>query len=276
MINVKVSLVSTYRRHGSAGPKPTKVKSVAASKFSAIWRKQQANLKEVSEEKDSNDVVTSSDPDKQTDEPESTAENRKAPKEYGSHNGNVQVCILKQGSYKTEDELVSISNYVTNLTSSFEAKGSFDLRKAKTDYRNFKDAVVKKYAETYGTQLSEKATTQMLQELSSKAFVYTSHQIVITISSDLPIDGGRFNDEDGLYYITIKSKMVYRLNRQLFSSAELEALKQVDDKAVKLTITNIVRIPAILRYNPSTQKYQVFYTGSGTVSALDGYDLSRP
>lgn len=275
MINVKVSLVSSFRRHGSAGPKPTKVKSVVASKFSAIWNKQKVSSKEANNNDDEEKEIPS-DSDKQTEEPESSSKSRKSPKEYGSHDGNVHVCILKQGSYETDEELVSISNYVTNLTSSFEAKGSFDLRKAKTDYRNFKDAVVKKYAETYGTQLSEKATTQMLQELSSKAFVYTSHQIVITISSDLPIDGGRFNDEDGLYYITIKSKMVYRLNRQLFSSAELEALKQVDDKAVKLTITNIVRIPAILRYNPSTQKYQVFYTGSGTVSALDGYDLSRP
>lgn len=275
MINVKVSLVSTFRRHGSAGPKPTKVKSVAASRFSAIWKKQKASLKETSEQEDEKDQ-TSSDSTKQTDEPESAAESRKAPKEYGSHNGNVQVCILKQGSYKTDDEMVSISNYVTNLTSNFESKNSFDLRKAKTDYRNFKDATVKKYAEAYGTQLSEKATTQMLQELSSKAFVYTSHQIVITISSDLPIDGGRFNDEDGLYYITIKSKMIYRLNRQLLSSAELNALKEIDSEAVKLTISNIVRIPAILRYNPSTQRYEVFYTGSGTVSAFDGYDLTRP
>lgn len=275
MINVKVSLVSSFRRHGSAGPKPTKVKSVVASKFSAIWNKQKVSNKEANDN-DEEEKEIPSDSNKQTEEPESSSKSRKSPKEYGSHDGNVHVCILKQGSYETDEELVSISNYVTNLTSNFESKGSFDLRKAKTDYQKFKNSTVKKYAETYGTQLSEKATTQMLQELHTKAFVYTSHQIVITISSDLPINGGRFNDEDGLYYITIKSKMIYRLNKQLLSSAELNALKSIDSEAIKLTISNIVRVPAILRYNPSTQRYEVFYSTSGKVSAFDGYDLSRP
>lgn len=271
MINVKVSLVSTFRRHGSAGPKPSKVRSTASSKFKAILKSKFISSNEESEDTD-DEVIETSDSGDKTDLNKGVNNNKRQPKKYGQHQGNVQVHVLVDKSFKTDDELVSISNYVTNLTSAFEAKPSFSLKKAKNDYRVHKDEVVAKYAKAFGSQLDEKTTTAMLSELKKAAFTYTSHQIVITISSDQFIEGARLNEEDGLYYITLKSKMIYRKERSLLSPAEIENLENIKSDAVELTTTTLVRIPVSLRWDSQNQRYVIIYPNQG-FSAIDGFAL---
>lgn len=270
MVNIKISLVSTFRRHGSAGPKPSKVRSTASSKFSAILKSNFISSEEEEDEEEDEEVVETSDSKEQPSI--KGAKGKRQPKKYGQHQGNVQVYVLVDNSFETDEELISISNYVTNLTSAFEAKPSFSLKKAKNDYRVYKDEVVAKYAKAFGSQLDEKTTTAMLSELHKAAFVYTSHQIVITISSDKFIEGARPNEEDGLYYITLKSKMIYRKERSLLSPAEIEILDNINDDSVNLTTTSLVRIPVSLRWDSQNERYVIIYPNQG-YSVVDGYDL---
>lgn len=256
MIKATVKLVSSFRHHGSSGAKPTKIRSTAASKFNAIMNRQQ----QASSEAEDNNAET---------ETRNDSNVTKQPKPYGSHNGNLQVAVLKEFII-TDENKESVSTYITNLTSNFEGRSSWDLRAAKHSYKVFKDNVVTEYAEKYGTQLSETVTTQMLQTLASKAFHYTSHQIVITIESDEMIEGGR-KSENGHYFITIKSKMIYSQGRQLLTADVIKSLKEAPSDKVDLRVTTITRVPAILTWNAKTQCYIVTYRGSGTITASDSY-----
>lgn len=256
MLKIVVKLVSSYRHHGSAGPKPTKIRSTAASKLSALLNKEKQP-----ESGSSNFVLSDQENDQRKE--------RKQPKEYGSHQGNLQVKILKEIEI-TSDNQSQITNYITNLTSNFESRNSWDLRTAKHNYKTFKDEVLKEYADKYGNQLSETVTTNLLKKLASKAFVYTSHQIVITLESDKQIEGSRIS-EDGHFYLTIKSKMIYSSGKQLFNSAEIKALMETPDDEVKLKVTTITRVPAILTWNVQKQCYIVTYQGLGNILAQDSY-----
>lgn len=282
MLNVKVNLVSTFKRHGNRGPQPSKVRTTASSKFKAILKSKFSKSEDAEDEYDEEDVETSNSnsnsgsKDSEEGKGSTTAGESKdrQPKKYGEHTGNVHVYTFVDDSYETNEELESIGVYVTNLTSAFESKPSFSLKKARNDYRVYKDEVLAKYAKLYGSQLDEKTTTAMFSELHKMAFTYTTHQIIITISSDQPIEGARYNDETGLYYITIKSKMIYRKDRTLLSTSEIENLEGVDDESVKLTTTSLVRIPVSLRYDSQNQRYVVVYPNSNKrVSAVDGYVL---
>lgn len=275
MLNIKVSLQSRVCRHGSKGPKPTKVRTAVGSKFSALMKSRKTPTEEVVEEPIDDSAAEASDSNNNNSQAEVTTSTKRQPKEYGSHNGNVHVHVMVDDSYETDDDIDSITNYITNMTSAFEAKPSFDLKKAKNDYRVYKDEVVTRYAKTFGSQLSERTATEMLRDLSKKAFIYTSHQIIITVSSDVQIEGARFNDEDGLYYITFKSKMIYRSGRSLLSPAELEYLEEVDDENIKLTQTSLVRIPITLRFDTINERWVIQYPNQG-YKAVDGYNLNRP
>lgn len=268
MLNIKVSLVSTVHRHGSKGPKPTKVRTAVSSKFSALMKSRKASADEVEEPIDDEDVDSSDSKGNAV----VTASTKRQPKEYGQHNGNVHVHVMVDDTFESDDEIDSITTYITNMTSAFESKPSFSLKKAKNDYRIYKDEVVAHYAKTFGSQLDERTATNMLKDLSKKAFIYTSHQIIITISSDQSIEGARPNDEDGLYYITFKSKMIYRENRSFLSPAELEYLDNVNDENIKLAQTTLVRIPMTLRYDTINEKWVIQYPNQG-YKAVDGYSL---
>lgn len=260
MIRVKVQLVSVYRRHGSAGPKPTKVRSTAAAKFKALTNKAGA-IKGNSE----------------SDNDSSPAQGQKinqGPKPYGGHNGNTQVKLLREVQVDTDDQLVSITNYITNVTSNFEGRTSFNLKQAKHQYRLAKDEIVQSIVTKYGTNLDEKATTEMLTLLHAKGFTYTQHQIVITIASDDKIEGGRLNKDDNLYYVTIKSKMVYTKGKTLLSENEIKILEDLDDSSIELRTTTLSRVPCVLIFDPKGQRYYISYEGPGNIVAgkvLDSY-----
>jgi len=255
MIKVTIKLVTSFRHHGSSGPKPTKVRSTAASKFNAIMNKRQQTT---------------------TDESvsDNSTETEKAPKKgqtkpYGSHNGNLQVATLKEVVINDSNK-EKVAILVTNLTSNFEGRTSWDVRAAKHAYKAYKDQLLSEYAEKYGNQLSEKTTTELLTKLATKAFHYTSHQIVITIESDMEIEGGR-RGEDDHYFVTIKSKMIYGQGRQLFTPEEINALKATPTDSIKLRTTAIVRVPAILTWDAKYQRYIVSYEGFGSIVAQDSY-----
>lgn len=256
MIKATIKLVSSYRHHGSSGPKPTKIRSTAASKFNAIMNKKQQ-------------ASTDGGGETETETGNSSSSKNGQPKPYGSHSGNLQVAVLKEVEIDDSNR-EEIATLVTNLTSNFEGRSSWDLRAAKHTYKTYKDEVIKEYAEKYGSQLSEKATTEMLQRLSQKAFYYTSHQIVITIESDSEIEGGRKGENDH-YFITIKSKMVYSAGKQLLAVSEVNALKAIPTDKVTLKVTTITRVPAILTWNAKNQRYMVTYKGSGSITAQDSY-----
>lgn len=255
MIKATIKLVSSYRHHGSSGPKPTKVRSTAASKFNAIMNRKQPAATDGSSELGT--------------ETGKESNKSKEPKAYGTHQGNLQVAVLKEVEIEDSNK-EEVATYVTNITSNFEGRSSWDLRAAKHAYKSFKDEVVKEYAEKYGNQLSERTTTEMLQKLSAKAFRYTSHQIVITIESDSEIEGGR-RGENGHYFITIKTKMVYSQGKQLFTANEIDALKNASSDKVVLRVSTITRVPAVLTWDAKNQRYMVTYQGSGSITAQDSY-----
>lgn len=253
MITIEIKLVSQYRHHGSSGPKPTKVKSKASSKLAATL------LGGRTIQSGGTNANDKSSPGGQ--------KVKKSSLPYGTHDGNIQVQILKSGSI-TEENVSEFTRYTQNVTAYLENIASFDLKAAKHHYRHYKDDVIRRYQSQFGNELSEIQTTHMLTELAKEAFTYTSHQIVIVLCSDDYFEGSAQNRDDKKYYVIIKSKMIYSEGRRLLSFEAREAMRTMDIGSDVAIRTNIVRIPAIISVNPRTGLLIVSYRGPGTVAGF--------
>lgn len=249
MITIEVKLVSQYRHHGSAGPKPTRVRSRASAKLTAMLLQDRAQRMSTN----ANDKVQSGD-----------SGIKKDPKPYGSHGGNIQVDLLKRGEIN-DDNVTEYNRYVQNVTAYLESLQSFDLKAAKFKYRVYKDNVVMKYYDQFGEDLSEVQTTNMLTELAQEAFLYTSHQIVITLSSEEYFEGSSLNTKDKRYYATIKSKMVYSEGRKLLAATVRDNMRSMEFDTENVILTNTVRTSAIITFDKVTQRPRIQYPGIGAV-----------
>lgn len=266
-IQVSVDLVSTFKKHGSSGAKPKKVRSRASSKFNAI-----VNLvkKGASTEEDGSNASTDVDGANSNSSGSTSAGTGGNPKPYGSHSGNIQVKQLWSVKVTQNSELDKLSNYVANVTSYLETKHGFDLSAAKYQYRSYKDQVTAKYAERYGTKLSQDATSAFLDELAKQAFTYTQHQIRITIVSDIEIAGARKDPDSEVWTLTIKSKMFYTKGKTLMNDEELQVMMGLSKEEVNLRTSKLVRIPAILIYDAQMDRYVVQFKDNNMV-VMDSY-----
>lgn len=267
MIKVDIKLQSSYRKHGSSGAKPTKVHAAASSKLNAALSKLGTPLTG-----DQKAIAANTSSEVAEGEQEKVlVQNSKQAKPYGQHAGNVHVHTFKSYTFNGDQpDFKPVMNYVANLTSHLEGKSSFDLKAAKFAYSSFKDETVAKYAETYGTQLSEVVTTKLLNTLATKAFQYTQHQIVIVITSDKEIDGGR-KLEDGNWVLVIKSKMIYTQGRTLLTQSDIQIMQNLSEDDVNLRVVTTTRIPAILIWDAQKEKYIVSYRSSGSIAVFDSY-----
>lgn len=268
-IHVDVRLVTTHRKHGSSGAKPSKVRSAAASKFNAFAMRVAAKLNNTAEEKKGPDPKEEEKEDMEN-LTEEVSLGLAEPKAYGSHSGNIQVAKLVSKDY-TPENIGDLSMYIANVTSYLEGKRSFDLKAAKYNYKTFKDALTEEYAKKYGTNLSEVTTTQYLNTLATKAFKYTSHQIVITITSDEEIVGAKHDARLGFWRLVIKSKMIYTEGTTLLSESDLKALRELPSDEVKLKVISITRIPAILVYDAQNHRYIATFKSRDNAIVYDSY-----
>lgn len=259
MYRIAVRLYSEYRHHGSHGPKRHVVKSAAASKARAILgnrRKDSTNqagpgTAEVTEK-----------------------ESKREAKAYGTHAGNVHVETLLTRDVSDPDKADKVLVYLDNMTSKFEAMSSFALAEAKSKYSSWKDEVLQRYQAKAGDTVSEETASRILNELASKSFDYTQHQIVITIESDTQFEGSHFIEEKGLFVRELRTKRIYTAGKSLFSPEKREALKKTSKEELQLTTTARLGKGARIEVNPKTGLRTLvidFGNLSGRVYDVDTY-----
>lgn len=259
MRQIEIKLYSEYRHYGSHGPKPHKVKATVASKARSVL---QLNRNKSASNGSSNG------PEEPKDQ------GKRQAKAYGTHAGNVHVQTLYSGEL-TESNSQSILTYLDNVTSRFEGITSWDLQQAKHSYSTFKDAKIKEYEAQYGTELSERTATSLLQELSQRAFDYTQHQIVVTIISDEQFDGSSKDaDSEGMYRRELRSKRIYTQGRNLLSQDLRTKLAQSSKKDSELTSTSILSKGGRITINPRTKQRMFtidFGQLAGRIHDVDDY-----
>lgn len=256
MMNVEIKLNSQFRRHGTAGPKPTVVKSAAAAKMAQILmkQKQEVTIGEVG-----------------LSETENLIKEKHTPKEYGSHNGNHQVETFKNVE-ATEDNLRSLLVYAENMLSRFESMDSWDLATKKFEYTQARVRITEEYLEKHGSNLSDQVTTNLIGEVKEYSFKYTQHQISIIITSDIMFDGAKPTDTG--FRREIKSKRIYTFGEKLLSKEIREVLKGSSDTESELMVTtNLGKAGRIVRDSESGKPRMIIDFGqlAGRIEDSDSY-----